>query len=108
MTDLATAPTPTVSTSTSTPPLAEAARRDIPAFVRASEQLMLIGGRRVAAASGQTLPSTDPATEQPLARVPRGEAADVDAAVQAAKRAFADPSWADMTLWMSGRSSRAT
>ncbi|MGX6604038.1 aldehyde dehydrogenase family protein [Micromonosporaceae bacterium Da 78-11] len=101
MTDLATAPTPTVSTGT--PPLAEAARRDIPAYVRASEQLMLIGGQHVPAASGQTLPNTDPATEQPLARVPRGDAADVDAAVQAAKRAFADPSWADMTPDKRGR-----
>ncbi len=99
MTDLATAPTtlPTVEVSMEKPPLAEAARSNIPEFVRASEQLMLIGGRRVAAASGQTLPNTDPATEQPLARIPRGEAADVDAAVQAAKTAFTDPSWAGMT-----------
>jgi aldehyde dehydrogenase (NAD+) len=99
MTDLATAPT----TATSTPPLAETARQDIPEFVHAAEQLMVIGGRRVPAASGQTLPNTDPATEQSLARVPRGDAADVDAAVQTAKRAFADPSWADMTPDRRGR-----
>lgn len=105
MTDLASAPNTltTVPVDTHTPPLAKAARRDIPEFVHASEHLMLIGGRRVAAASGQTLPNTDPATEQPLARVPRGEAVDVDAAVQAAKRAFADPSWADMTPDRRGR-----
>ena len=64
---------------------------------------MIIGGNRAPASSGQTLPNTDPATERPLARVPRGEAADVDAAVQAAKRAFADPSWADLTPDQRGR-----
>ncbi len=113
MTDLATAPPTTTGTSTATdsstppgsniPPLAESARQDLPAFVHASEHLMVIGAGRLAAVSGRTLPNTDPATEQPLARVPRGEAADVDAAVQAAKRAFADPSWADMTPDRRGR-----
>ena len=100
MTALTTAPT---DTATNIPPLAEAARENIPEFVHASEQLMLIGGRRVAAVSGQTLHNTDPATEQPLARIPRGEAADVDAAVQAAKTAFGDPSWAEMTPDRRGR-----
>jgi acyl-CoA reductase-like NAD-dependent aldehyde dehydrogenase len=86
-----------------TPPIAESARHDLPEFVRASEHLLSIGGRRVPAASGQTLPNTDPTTEQPLARVPRGGAADVDAAVQAAKRAFVDPSWAEITPDQRGR-----
>jgi hypothetical protein len=39
-----------------------------------------------AAVSGQTLPNVDPATEQPLASVPRGDAVDVDVAVRAARR----------------------
>ncbi|TDD06264.1 aldehyde dehydrogenase [Nonomuraea deserti] len=80
----------------STPPVAETARRDIPAFARPGDRLMSIGGRRVPAASGQTLQNVDPATESPLASIPRGGPADVDAAVRAAQQAFADPSWSDI------------
>ncbi|MFD7136773.1 aldehyde dehydrogenase family protein [Streptomyces sp. NPDC059894] len=83
--------------SASAPPVAEAARRDVPTFVRAGDRTMWIDGRPAAAVSGKTLPNTDPVTEQPLASVPRGEAADVDAAVKAARRAFTDPAWADMS-----------
>ncbi|SFI62286.1 aldehyde dehydrogenase family protein [Amycolatopsis sacchari] len=77
--------------------------RDVPEFVRGGDRLMSIGGQWVPAASGQTLPNVDPATEEPLASVPRGGAADVDAAVRAARRAFADPEWADMTPDRRGR-----
>ncbi|MFE4053717.1 aldehyde dehydrogenase family protein [Streptomyces sp. YIM B13518] len=87
----------------SVPPVADAARRDIPAFVRAGERMMWIGGRQVAAVSGRTLPNTDPATEEALSGVPRGEAADVDAAVNAARAAFTDPAWADMSPDRRGR-----
>ena len=87
----------------STPPVAEAARRGIPAFVRAGDRLMSIGGRRVPAVSGRTLQNVDPTTEAPLASIPRGGAEDVDLAVQAARRAFADPSWADMSPDRRGR-----
>ncbi|MDT0608684.1 aldehyde dehydrogenase family protein [Streptomyces sp. DSM 40712] len=43
------------------------------------------------------------ATEEALARVPRGEAADVDAAVNAARAAFTDPTWAEMSPDRRGR-----
>ncbi len=79
-----------------TPPVAEAARRDVPEFVRAGDRLMTIGGRRVPAASGLTLSNVDPTTEAPLASIPRGGAEDVDAAVRAAQRAFTQPSWSDI------------
>ncbi|MFB8776519.1 aldehyde dehydrogenase family protein [Streptomyces broussonetiae] len=92
-----------MTASVSLPPVAEAARRALPAFVRAREQMMWIGGRQVAAASGRTLPNTDPATEEALAGVPRGEAADVDAAVRAARAAFTDPAWAGMSPDRRGR-----
>lgn len=49
---------------------------------------MLIGGRWVAAAGGGTIEVVNPATQQVLARVPRGGQADVDAAVAAATAAF--------------------
>nr|BFF21446.1 hypothetical protein GCM10025730_49670 [Promicromonospora thailandica] len=50
------------------------ARRQIPAFVRADLHLMHIDGKRVPALSGETLPHTDPATGDDLARIPRGAA----------------------------------
>jgi aldehyde dehydrogenase (NAD+) len=53
----------------------------------------LIGGDWVGAAGGQTIDVVDPATGEVLARVPRGGAADVDAAVRAAEAAF--PAWRD-------------
>ncbi|MEU2222211.1 aldehyde dehydrogenase family protein [Streptomyces sp. NPDC018347] len=91
--------TSTVSVSS----VADTARGGLPAFVRAGERMMWIGGRQVAAASGRTLPNTDPATEEALASVPRGEAADIDAAVRAARAAFTDPAWADMSPDRRGR-----
>jgi aldehyde dehydrogenase (NAD+) len=40
---------------------------------------------------------TNPATEEPLAEVPVGEAEDVDAAVAAARGALDDPAWRDLS-----------
>jgi acyl-CoA reductase-like NAD-dependent aldehyde dehydrogenase len=53
----------------------------------------LIGGEWVPAESGQTIEVSDPATQDVLLRVPRGDAADIDAAVRAAQDAF--PRWRD-------------
>ncbi|MET8508417.1 aldehyde dehydrogenase family protein [Streptomyces sp. NPDC004787] len=53
---------------------------------------MYIGGEWRPAATTDTLPVTDPATEQVVAHVPAGTAEDVDAAVRAARAAF--PGWA--------------
>lgn len=55
------------------------------------------------AVSGQTLKNTDPTTEETLASIPRGGAEDVDVAVRAAKRAFVDPAWAEITPDKRGR-----
>jgi aldehyde dehydrogenase (NAD+) len=52
---------------------------------------MFVDGNWVDAASGATMPTLDPATGQILATVPRGAAADIDAAVAAARRAFEGP-----------------
>ena len=46
---------------------------------------MLIGGRWCAAASGASFPALDPSTGREIAAIPRGDAADVDRAVAAAK-----------------------
>ena len=53
----------------------------------------LIGGRFVAARSGQRLASVNPATGAHLADVACGDAADVDAAVAAARRVFELGHW---------------
>jgi acyl-CoA reductase-like NAD-dependent aldehyde dehydrogenase len=53
-----------------------------------------IGGRRVAAASGETFDSHSPLDGRLLTPVARGQAADVDAAVGAARAAFDDGRWA--------------
>jgi acyl-CoA reductase-like NAD-dependent aldehyde dehydrogenase len=52
---------------------------------------MLIGGERRPANSGETIDAHNPATGELIARFPRGDATDVDAAVQAAQAAH--PAW---------------
>jgi aldehyde dehydrogenase (NAD+) len=49
---------------------------------------MYINGEWIAAASGEQFVTVDPATEEGIATVPRGTAADVDRAVAAARAAF--------------------
>jgi betaine-aldehyde dehydrogenase len=63
---------------------------------------MLIDGEWVAAASGRTLEVMDPATGKAMATVPDAQAADVDRAVQAARRAF-EEGWRDVTAQERGR-----
>ncbi len=55
---------------------------------------MIIGGEKVAAASGQTYDDLNPATGEPIARVAKGGAEDVDRAVRAAREAFERGPWA--------------
>jgi aldehyde dehydrogenase (NAD+) len=54
---------------------------------------MMIGGRRTPARDGATFESTDPFTGEPWARIARGGAADVDAAVRDADAAFRSKAW---------------
>ena len=67
------------------------------------EYRLFIGGEWVDAASGETFDTVDPATGAAWARVPEAGAADVDAAVRAARAALADPAWADLTPAGRGR-----
>jgi acyl-CoA reductase-like NAD-dependent aldehyde dehydrogenase len=64
--------------------------------------LMLIDGAWVASASGSMLDVENPAKRRKIAEVPRGNAADVDRAVQAASRAF--PAWSKVPPRERGRS----
>ena len=56
----------------------------------ASPKGMLIGGQWTESASGARLSVENPAKKVPVAEVPRGAAADVDRAVTAATRAYAE------------------
>jgi acyl-CoA reductase-like NAD-dependent aldehyde dehydrogenase len=56
-----------------------------------------IGGQRVAPSDGQYFTSTNPATGQVLYEAARGNAADVARAVDAARAAFDDPRWRDLS-----------
>jgi acyl-CoA reductase-like NAD-dependent aldehyde dehydrogenase len=62
----------------------------------ATPKKLLIGGEWVAARSGETFESVDPATGRVHGHAASGDAADVDAAVAAARAAFENPAWQGM------------
>jgi betaine-aldehyde dehydrogenase len=65
---------------------------------------MVIGGQTVDAADGQTFEIVNPATAKVIATAPLGGAADVDLAVEAARKAFDDPKgW---SAWAAGKRGR--
>jgi acyl-CoA reductase-like NAD-dependent aldehyde dehydrogenase len=68
--------------------LSEPARRFL-----AGPHKLLIGGERMPASDGRTFQSIDPATGKAIAEVAHAGAADVDAAVGAARAAFGDGGW---------------
>ncbi|MDQ3823824.1 MAG: gamma-aminobutyraldehyde dehydrogenase [Actinomycetota bacterium] len=63
--------------------------------VAAQSQRNFVGGEWVDAAEGGTMDVLNPATGETIATVPRGTQADVDRAVEAAKRAL--PEWLETT-----------
>ena len=71
------------------------AAQKVAAYLKAPKQL-LIAGREVAAQSGETFEIVNPATEAVIATVARGAAADIDAAVAAARRSFEEGSWRNL------------
>jgi acyl-CoA reductase-like NAD-dependent aldehyde dehydrogenase len=70
--------------------------RPKPAFLERPPKQLLIDGKWVPAASGATLETIDPTTEEVLTTFAAGDKADVDAAVVAARRALEQPSWSGM------------
>ena len=58
---------------------------------------LLIGGKWVDAQDGKTFDVFDPATDQVIAQVAEGTAADVELAVAAARAAFDSGPWSNMT-----------
>ncbi len=65
--------------------------------------LVHVGGRWTPCASGQTLPLIDPSDGSELARIARGGASDVDAAVAAAQAALDGGEWGRLTAAERGR-----
>ena len=65
------------------------------AFLRRPRQL-LIGGAWADALGGRTFEVRDPSSDRVIATCAMGEAADVDRAVSAARRAFEDSDWSRM------------
>ncbi len=78
------------------PFISDAARARAASFTAKPRELY-IGGKWQAAQSGETFEVIDPASAQVFARAAAGGAADIDAAVKAARRAFESPPWATMT-----------
>ena len=74
----------------------ERARRLTTQLAGAPQQL-LIDGKRRPALSGETSQVLNPATGETLAHVARAGAADMDVAVAAARRAFEDRAWRQMS-----------
>ncbi len=62
-----------------------------------------IGGHWVPAASGQMFDTLNPATEEVIAQVAEGDAADVDQAVKAAREALEEGPWGKMDARERGR-----
>ena len=64
---------------------------------------LFINGQYVDSASGEWIESVDPYSGEVWARVPRGNAEDVNRAVAAAKEAFENPEWAQMSASARGK-----
>jgi aldehyde dehydrogenase (NAD+) len=62
-----------------------------------------IGGQWVPAKSGKTFETIDPATEEVIANVAEGDAADIDLAVKAARKQFDGGEWSRMDARDRGR-----
>jgi len=73
-----------------------------PAPLSFDARQLLIGGRWTSAASGETLALENPSDGSALARIARGGAADIDAAVQAAQAAL-DGEWGRLSAAERGR-----
>ena len=62
-----------------------------------------INGQYVDSASGEWIESVDPFSGETWARVPKGNATDVERAVGAAKSAFENPEWAELSASARGK-----
>ena len=82
-------------------PVLERAQR-LKGTLAATPQRLVIGGKRIESSSGETFETVNPATGEVLARVARGNAADIDLAVATARRAFEDRAWRSLSAYDRG------
>jgi phenylacetaldehyde dehydrogenase len=82
--------------------IAQAVSADLQNYLATSRKL-LINGKLVDAVSGKSFPVYDPSTGQVMAHVAEADAADVDKAVKAARKAFDEGRWPRMTPSERGR-----
>ncbi|XP_061372309.1 benzaldehyde dehydrogenase, mitochondrial-like isoform X3 [Gastrolobium bilobum] len=76
-----------------------ASEEPIKSPVQVEHTQLLIDGKFVDAASGQTFPTLDPRTGEVIAHVAEGHSEDVDRAVAAARRAFDQGPWPKMAAY---------
>ncbi|MFA5664294.1 aldehyde dehydrogenase family protein [Castellaniella sp.] len=88
--------------SDSTATLDKASSTELQSILWFDPTRILIDGQWRAAASGQVLPVENPSTGGIMGQIARGGAADIDAAVAAARRAFEGP-WGRTTATERGR-----
>src|SRR5687768_18262162 len=84
--------------ATATEPIAKKTNRP-----RIQQTQCFIGGQWVDAKSGKTFETVNPATEEVIANVAEGDAADIDAAVKAARQQFDGGEWSKMDARDRGR-----
>lgn len=76
--------------------------KNVSSFI-ARQHKLLINGQWMDSASGKTFETYNPATGEVLSNVAEGDKADVDLAVNAARKAFDDNAWTKMTASERGR-----
>jgi len=76
---------------------------EAPTLPKIRQTQCFIGGNWVPSASGKTFQTVNPATEEVIADVAEGDAADIDRAVTAAREAFENGPWSKMDARDRGR-----
>jgi len=69
---------------------------EVERFLASDPVKMFIGGAWVESVDGSTFPTRDPGNGKILAQVAEGTAADIDRAVEAARKAFRESGWATL------------
>ena len=93
----------TVISQSPTPQSVGSGRQKAVDWTKSGPKRLLIGGQWVNAHSGKTFATIDPSTEQELVTVAEADAADVEDAVRAARRAFETGPWPGMSPHARGR-----
>ncbi|MBX9585104.1 MAG: aldehyde dehydrogenase family protein [Gemmataceae bacterium] len=94
-----------MSSATLPPQGADAPRSARPKHAppKVADQLMFVGGRWVYSQSGKTFETANPATGETICKVAEGDAADIDLAVKAARKALESGPWGRMNASARGR-----